>query len=65
MYSKNHLIQKAVGWLLREVYKKEPKKVVEFLVENKISKKGEKIGKYVISYVSEKMTKDEKNKIKN
>lgn len=72
MYDDNHLIQKAVGWVLREVYKKHPKEVVKFLSDyNKIckncknNKKQEKsIGKFVLSYACEKMSKEEKDKIK-
>lgn len=62
MYSDNHLLQKAVGWLLREVYKKHPSEIVSFLKENN---KDKKIGKFVISYACEKMTQNEKNEIKN
>lgn len=68
MYSDNHLIQKAVGWLLREVYKKHPKEIVRFLKENNektsSSKDSKKIGHFVIYYACEKMDKEEKMQVK-
>lgn len=65
MYDNNHLIQKAIGWVLREVYKKHPKEIVKFLSENvENDKNNERIGKFVLSYACEKMTKEEKNEIK-
>lgn len=61
MYDENHLIQKAIGWVLRESYKKNPKEIVEFLKENNTKKK---LPRFVISYSCEKMTKKEKNEVK-
>lgn len=63
LYEDNHLIQKAVGWVLREVYKKHPNEVVKFLSENN-NCKNKKIGKFVISYACEKMTQEEKKKVR-
>ena len=59
LYDKEVLINKAVGWVLREVYKKHPREVIEFLVSNNDE---EKIPRFVISYATEKMSKEEKNK---
>lgn len=61
LYHEHHLIQKAVGWVLREVYKKDPIKLIVFLQENHAQKK---LPSFVMSYACEKMTQDEKNKVK-
>ena len=57
MYDNRHLIQKSVGWVLRELYKKEPEKIVKFLSNNN---KKEKLPPFVISYACELMSKEEK-----
>lgn len=61
MYDDNHLIQKAIGWVLRELYKKEPKKVIEFLSKSNSKKK---LPSFVISYACEHMSMEEKNIVK-
>jgi len=61
MYDENHLIQKAIGWVLRESYKKNPKEILEFLKENNSKKK---LPRFVISYACEKMTTKEKKEVK-
>lgn len=62
MYNENHLIQKAIGWVLREVYKKDSKKIVD-LLKDKNSKK--KLPTILLSYACERMSSIEKNSIKN
>lgn len=61
MYDNNHLIQKAIGWVLRELYKNKPKEVTYFLSKNNQKKK---IPSFVISYACEHMTSEEKNIVK-
>lgn len=61
LYDEETLINKAVGWVLREVYKKHPNEVLEYLCKNNREKS---IPRFVISYASEKMSKEEKRKIK-
>ncbi len=61
MYDENHLIQKSIGWVLREVYKKKSIELVNFM---KVNNSKRKIPKFVMSYSCEKMTQNEKNKIK-
>lgn len=61
LYDEELLINKAVGWVLREVYKKHPKEIIDFLKENNKSKK---IPRFVMSYATEKMTKEEKDIVK-
>ena len=62
LYSKEPLINKAVGWVLREIYKKHPLELKEFLKENNDKKT---LPKFVMSYATEKMTKEEKEYVKN
>ncbi len=62
MYDKRHLIQKAVGWVLRELYKVNPKRIVSFLSENNGK---EKMPPFVISYACELMTDEEKRLVKS
>ena len=61
LYSNEELINKAVGWVLREVYKFYPKDIVDYL--SKKNKK-EKLPKFVLSYATEKMSIEEKQIIK-
>lgn len=61
LYSKEPLINKAVGWVLREIYKKHPLEVKEFLKENNTKKT---LPRFVMSYATEKMTKEEKEYVK-
>ena len=61
LYEKYHLYQKASGWVLREAYKKDSLKVVDYLTK-KNSKK--KLPSILLSYACERMSEDEKNKIK-
>ncbi len=60
-YENYHLMQKATGWVLREVYKKEPEKLVEYLIEKSLNKKTPSI---LLSYACEKMSVQEKDKIR-
>ncbi len=62
LYSKEPLINKAVGWVLREIYKKHPLELKEFLKENNNNKT---LPRFVMSYATEKMTKEEKEYVKN
>ncbi len=60
-YEEFHLYQKANGWVLRELYKVNPKDTLDYLIEkNKVRK----IPNILKSYATEKMTKEEKEKIK-
>ena len=56
-----HLFQKATGWVLREIYKKEPKTIVKFLTKKN---KEKKLPTILLSYACEKMTSEEKDKIR-
>lgn len=62
LYSNEPLINKAVGWVLRELYKKHPLEQKEFLKENNTKKT---LPRYVMSYATEKMTKEEKEYVKS
>lgn len=60
-YDEYHLIQKANGWVLRELYKVNSKEVLKYLVnKNKIKK----IPSILKSYAIEKMSIDEKQMLK-
>lgn len=61
LYHENHLIQKAIGWVLRECYKKEPKKIVDFL---KLKNKDKKLPSILLSYSCERMSIKEKKDVK-
>ncbi|MDD3304215.1 MAG: DNA alkylation repair protein [Clostridia bacterium] len=61
MYHEHHLIQKAIGWVLREAYKKEPKKILELLVEKNEERK---LPNILLSYACEKMSGNEKKMVK-
>ena len=62
LYDEFHLYQKATGWVLRELYKKEPKVIVEYLCDKNHEKK---LPSILLSYACEKMTKSEKDRIRN
>ena len=62
LYEQYHLFQKAIGWVIREVYKKSPKEVVEYLYNYNHK---QKLPSILLSYACEKMTKEEKEYIKN
>jgi 3-methyladenine DNA glycosylase AlkD len=57
---KHHYIHKAVGWMLREVGKRNKKLLLNFLKENKI-----RMSKLTFRYAVERLTKQEKEKLKN
>lgn len=61
LYDEFHLFQKATGWVLREIYKKKPKYIVEYLANKNDEKK---LPSILLSYACEKMTIEEKEKIK-
>lgn len=61
-YDKRDLIQKATGWVLREVYKNEPEVIVKYLVDKN---KSEKLPNILVNYACEKMSKEEKDRVKN
>ena len=60
-YDEYHLIQKANGWVLRELYKANPKDTLKYLIEKNNYKKLPNILK---SYATEKMCIEEKNMLK-
>lgn len=60
-YEEFHLYQKASGWVLRELYKVNPKDTLEYLVDKNNHKK---IPSILKSYATEKMSIEEKNKLK-
>lgn len=62
LYEDFHLYQKATGWVLREAYKKDSKKVYEYLLENN---KKQRLPRILLSYACEKMTIEEKEKIRS
>lgn len=62
LYHGNYLIQKAIGWVLREAYKKEPKKIVDLL---KTKNDVKKLPAILLSYACERMSIMEKKAIKN
>lgn len=61
IYEEFHLYQKATGWVLRESYKKNKDRVFKYLYDK--SKK-RKIPSICLSYACEKMSKEEKEKIR-
>lgn len=61
LYEDFHLYQKASGWVLRELYKVNPKDTLEYLIRKN---KERKIPTILKSYATEKMTKEEKERIK-
>lgn len=54
------LIHKAIGWMLREVGKRDKKVLENFLILH-----SKKMARITLSYALEKFTKEEKEKIKN
>jgi 3-methyladenine DNA glycosylase AlkD len=52
------LVQKGVGWLLKETYPKKPAEVVRFLLANR-----EKTTRLVLRYAAEKMTSADKARV--
>lgn len=60
-YDEYHLMQKATGWVLREVYKKDPEKLIKYLTKKSLIKKTPNI---LLNYACEKMTIKEKEKIR-
>lgn len=61
LYEEHHYIQKANGWVLRELYKVNPSIVLEYLEENH---KKKKLPSILLSYAMEKMNPEEKKKVK-
>ncbi len=62
IYEDYHLYQKATGWVLREAYKQNKNSVYSYLYnKNKIKK----IPGICLSYACEKMSKEEKDKIRS
>lgn len=62
IYDEFHLFQKATGWVLREIYKKESKVIVEYLYDKN---KKKRLPGILLSYACEKMSIIEKEKIRN
>lgn len=60
-YEQFHLYQKASGWVLRELYKVNPEDTLQYLIQKN---KERKIPNILKSYATEKMTKEEKERIK-
>ncbi len=60
-YEEYHLYQKASGWVLRELYKVNPKDTLEYLIKKNNKKK---IPSILKSYAIEKMSKEEKDSLK-
>jgi len=58
--NEHDLINKAVGWLLREVGKKDKQQLKKFLIKNINN-----ISKITLSYAMEKFTNEDKKEIKN
>lgn len=52
------MVQKGVGWLLKETYPKRPAETVRFLVAN-----GGKTTRLVLRYAAEKMTAEDKGRV--
>jgi 3-methyladenine DNA glycosylase AlkD len=51
LYDADEMVQKGVGWLLKETYPKKPKDVVRFLVPRK-----DRVPRLLLRYAAEKMT---------
>lgn len=62
IYEDYHLYQKAIGWVLRETYKKNKDRVYSYLYDKN---KKRKIPNICLSYACEKMSKEEKDKIRS
>jgi 3-methyladenine DNA glycosylase AlkD len=52
------MVQKGVGWLLKETYPKKPTEVVRFLLANRA-----KTTRLVLRYAAEKMTAPDKGRV--
>ena len=52
------MVQKGVGWLLKETYPKKPAEVVRLLVANRT-----KTARLVLRYAAEKMTATDKARV--
>ena len=52
------MVQKGVGWLLKETYPKKPAEVVRFLIKNRC-----KTTRLVLRYAAEKMTAADKSRV--
>ncbi len=52
------MVQKGVGWLLKETYPKKPAEVVRFLTKNR-----DKTTRLVLRYAAEKMTSADKSRV--
>lgn len=61
LYCDNVMLQKATGWVLREIYKKDNKYIVNFLRTNQLIKN---IPSITLNYACEKMSAEEKKYIK-
>lgn len=61
LYENNLLLQKATGWVLREIYKRDNERIVKFLKENNSKRK---IPSIILSYACEKMSKEEKSYVR-
>lgn len=61
LYENYHLYQKATGWVLRELYKKDNEVVYNFLLKNN---KIKKLPSIMLSYAMEKMTLKQKEQIR-
>jgi 3-methyladenine DNA glycosylase AlkD len=55
---KDDMVQKGVGWLLKETYPKKPTEVVRFLLANRA-----KTTRLVLRYAAEKMTAPDKGRV--
>ncbi len=60
-YEEYHLYQKASGWVLRELYKVNPKDTLDYLI---VKNKYQKIPRILKSYATEKMSIEEKSILK-
>lgn len=60
-YEEYHLYQKATGWVLRELYKVNPKDTLDYLLKKD---KYQKIPRILKSYATEKMSVEEKSMLK-
>lgn len=59
MADKERVVHQGVGWLLREIWKKDPEPVEEFLLEWK-----DTAPRLIFQYATEKMSKEEKSRFK-
>ncbi len=62
IYEDYHLFQKATGWVLREIYKKDNDAIIKYLKEKNNNKK---LPSILLSYATEKMSKEQKEYIRN